>query len=261
MYVYIRKLAEKLDRIGMGDIRFVTPDAAGEKLFSECFDEIVKDPYLARKLACWGVHQYGNDAANYLNIIRDQSDPVKTYWVTETAGIKNLLGQLDDSASVHIFWDGFDCVYQHGIRNGYGINPPNDWVYWEGEQGKPLLAFNISDQSWTPRKQFYEFSQLFRFVRPGAVRVGSSVNNNDLAVYAFINTNGQLVIFGKNNGSYPVSINGIISGMPSIERLSVYITNSDVSLQQEKDMIVSNNSMDFCYTCRYNFHPDRISRE
>jgi O-glycosyl hydrolase len=241
----IRKLAEKLDRKGMGDIRFVAPDASGEKLFSECFDIIVKDPYLLGKMACWGVHQYGNDAANYLNIIRKPINPLKIFWVTETAGIKNLLGQLDDSASAQIFWDGFDCVYQHGIRNGYGISPPNDWVYWEGEQGKPLLAFNFSDQSWTPRKQFYEFAQLFSFVKPGAVRIGSSVNNDDLTVYAFLNPNGELVIFGKNNGSYPVSVNGKINGLPLLERLSVFFTNSYVSLQQEKDIIVSDNSMSF----------------
>ncbi len=40
----IRKLAQKLDRTGMGDIRFAAPDAAGEKLFSACFDEMIKDP-------------------------------------------------------------------------------------------------------------------------------------------------------------------------------------------------------------------------
>jgi len=241
----IKKLAEKLDRIGMGDIRFVAPDASDEKLFNACFDEIVKDPYLTGKLACWGVHQYGNDARNYLNIIRSQSTPVKTYWVSETAGIKNLLGQLDDSASVYIFWDGFDCVYQHGIRNGYGVIPPNDWVYWEGEKGKPLLAFNAADQSWAPRKQFYEFSQLFRFVRPDAVRVGSSVNNDSLVVYAFLNPDGQLVIFGKNNGSYPVSICCKINGALLPERLSMFITNKNLSLQKQKGIIGSDNALNF----------------
>jgi O-glycosyl hydrolase len=241
----IRKLAEKLDRIGMSDIRLVAPDVAGEKLFSACFDEMVKDPYLMGKLACWGVHQYGDDAGNYLNIIRNRNNPVKTYWVTETAGIKNLLGQLDDSTSAHLFWDGFDCVYQHAIRNGYGINPPNDWVYWEEEQGKPLLAFNISGQGWIPRKQFYEFAQLFRFVKPCAVRVGSTVNNDDLAVYAYLNPDGQLVIFGRNNGNNPVSINGTINGFPLLKILSVFITNADVSMQPEEDIIVSNNSMSF----------------
>ena len=65
----IRELAEKLDAIGMGDIRFVAPDAGSGRLFGDCLDEMVKDEYLMGKLECWGVHQYGNDAANYLNKI------------------------------------------------------------------------------------------------------------------------------------------------------------------------------------------------
>jgi O-glycosyl hydrolase len=239
----IKKLAEKCDRTDMDDIRFIAPDAAGEKLFNACFNEMIKDPYLMEKLACWGVHQYGNDAGNYLKIIRKNENPVKSCWITETAGIKNLLGQLDDSASAHLFWDGFDCVYQHAIRNGYGSNPPNDWVFWEGEQGKPLLAFNKSDKSWTPRKQFFEFSQLFRFVKPGAVRIGAVTDNTELSVYAYINPDGQLVIFGRNNNPEPVLVNCSINGLPPLSRLNSYITDSINSLQKNKDVILSDRKL------------------
>lgn len=234
----IRKLAEKLDRCGMGDIRFVAPDAAGEKLFNACFDEMVKDPYLIGKLSRWGVHQYGKDAGNYMHTIAKHQNPVKTYWVTETAGIMNLLGQLDDSASGHLFWDGYDCVYQHGRRNGYGSNPPNDWVFWEGEQGKPLLAFSKSNQSWIPRKQFYEFAQLFKFADPGAVRIGASAGNPDLAVYAYLNPTDQLVIFGRNNGMDTITLKGIIIGLGAIPQLKMYITNENVNLLKIEDIIV-----------------------
>ncbi len=238
----LKKLSEKLDRIGMGDIRFVAPDAASDKLFNACFDEMVKDPYLLGKLSAWGIHQYGKDAANYLNTINNYLNPVKTYWVTETAGIKNLLGQLDDSAAAYLFWDGFDCVYQHGRRNGYGSNPPNDWVFWEGEQGRPLLAFNQSDQSWRPRKQFYEFSQLFKFVDPGAVRIGASAGSPQLTIYAWLNPNGQLVIFGRNNGIETVTVNGTMNNLPANSRMAIYITNADASLKKYADIIVSDNN-------------------
>jgi len=237
-----RKLAEKLDRIGMSDIRFVAPDAAGDKLFNACFDEMIKDPYLIGKLAGWGVHQYGKDAGNYLSKIRNNQNPVRTFWVTETAGIKNLMGQLDDSAAAHIFWDGYDCVYQHARRNGYGSIPPNDWVFWEGEQGKPLLAFDPSKQSWTPRKQFHEFSQLFKFVKPGAVRIGALSDNAELPVYAYLNPTGQLVIFGRNNGPAPVIIRGLINGKPEMKLLNLYITNADANLQRKENVLVSENT-------------------
>lgn len=232
----IRKLAEKLDRIGMEDILLVTPDAAGEKLFNACFDEMVKDPYLMGKIAHWGVHQYGKDAGNYLRIMGTPGNPVKSYWVTETAGIQNLMGQLDDSASAHFFWDGFDCVYQHAIRNGYGTDPPNDWVFWEGEQGKPLLAYHKEDNSWTPRKQFFEFAQFFRFIEPGAIRIGATVNGREPMVYAYRNPTGQLVITGRNNGQDTVLLRGHVSGLPPVQSFSLFMTNAHISLQQQEDI-------------------------
>jgi hypothetical protein len=188
----IKKLAIKLDAIGMGDIRFVEPDAAGEDLFGKCLDEMVKDSYLIGKIEHWGIHDYGNDADNYHKIVNRPKNSNKSYWVTETAGINNLFGQLDDNPNTVIFWDGFDCVYQHARRNNYGSFPLNDWVFWIEEQGKPLLAYNSKDQSWIPRKQFYEYTQLFKFIKPGAIRIESNNINEKLAVYAFLSPNDQL---------------------------------------------------------------------
>ncbi len=182
----IRKLAKKLDSIGMNDIRFVAPDAAWDSLFSRCLDEMIHDPYLMGKMAYWGVHQYGNDAENYSNIVNRPQNPNKAFWVTETAGIGNLLGQLDDNAGAFIFWDGFDCVYQHARRNGYGSIPPNDWVFWFGpEEGKPLIEYVASTNHWKPRKQFYQFSQIMKFVRPGAVRIGLTGQDSSFIASAF----------------------------------------------------------------------------
>ncbi len=228
----IKKLALKLDQIGMSDIRFVTPDAAGDKLFNAVCNEMTGDKYLMGKLSHWGVHQYGNDADNYRKIVERPENSNKSYWITETAGIRNLMGQLDDMASSHIFWDGFDCVYQHAIRNGYGTNPPNDWVFWEGEQGKPLIALNTSDMSWTPRKPFYEFAQVFRFVQPGATKIGTTVNDKNLPVHAWINKNGQLVIAGYNNKNSSIRFEGRLNNLPLFKEFEIHMTTPDINLQK-----------------------------
>lgn len=235
-----RKLAKKLDAIGMGDIRFVAPDAAADRLFGQCLDEMVKDPYLMGKLACWGVHQYGNDAGNYLSIINRPSNPNKSYWVTETAGIKNMLGQLDDNARAYIFWDGFDCVYQHGRRNGYGSVPPNDWVFWlAGDEGKPLIEYKAEDKSWIPRKQFYEHAQLMKFVRPASVRLGITGQDSSLVVYAYLNPDGNIVILGRNNSNRTIAVNGILASLPALKKMKLTYTNSTADFIEGNDIIVS----------------------
>jgi O-glycosyl hydrolase len=239
----IKKLAKKLDAIGMSDIRFVAPDAAGDHLFASCLDEMVKDSYLMSKLAYWGVHAYGNNANNYGDIINKPENPNKSFWVTETAGIGNVLGQLNDNAKAFIFWDGFDCVYQHARRNGFGDIPPNDWVFWQPDDGKPLLENIPSTKSWTPRKQFYEFAQLFKYVRPGAIRIGSTDNDSSLIVRSFLNPDGQLVIVGRNNGQNAITINGTLSNLPPIRSLKMIYTSPEVNLYKSTEVILNNNMM------------------
>jgi O-glycosyl hydrolase len=236
----VRKLAKKLDIIGMSDIKFVAPDAAGERLFVAVLNEMVKDSYLMSKLVCWGVHQYGTDAANYLNKIKMSPYPTKPYWVTETARISHMLGQLGDNASSYIFWDGFDCIYQHGRRNGYGSVPPNDWVFWFGpKDGKPLIEYISMTESWMPRKQFYEHAQLMKFVKPGAVRMSVSGQDSTLLVYAFRNPDGNRVIVGRNNSNRTITINGILSNLPVLKNMKLIYTDSVANMIEGKKILIS----------------------
>ena len=243
---YVRivgKLARKLDNIGMSDIKFVAPDAGGDHLFYAIVDEMVKDPYLMNKLECWGVHQYGNDAGNYLNKIKMSAYPTKPFWVTETARISHMLGQLDDNATSYIFWDGFDCVYQHGRRNGYGSIPPNDWVFWFGPRdGKPLIEYLPATSSWKPRKQFYEHAQIMKFVKPGAIRIGVTGQDSTLSAYAFCNPDGKLVIIGKNNCDHAIDLNGMFSNLPVLKNMRLIYTDSITNLTRGNEIKVSGKS-------------------
>jgi O-glycosyl hydrolase len=239
----VRKLAEKLDAVGMGDIRFVAPDAGSERLFGDCLNEMVKDPYLMGKLEYWGVHQYGNDAGNYYNIIYRSAYPTRPFWVTETAGITNMLGQLDDNARAYIFWDGFDCVYQHGIRNGYGSVAPNDWVFWlDGEEGKPLIEYVAATGGWIPRKQFYEHAQLMKFVRPGSMRIGTKGEDSTLSVHAWLNPDGNVIISGRSNSDKTITVKGILANLPGQKSMKLTYTNSTTNLNERGEIKLSGES-------------------
>lgn len=237
----VKKLGKKLDEIDMGDIRFVAPDAGGDHLFAACLKEMIKDPYTMSKLAHWGVHDYGNSADNYKKIVSNSANKNKSFWVTETAGIDNLLGQLDDGAQSFIFWDGFDCVYQHARRNGWGSEPPNDWVFWFKDEGKPLIEYVPSIKSWSPRKQFYEFAQFFKFVEPGATRIEATSDDDNLVVRSFLNPDGQLVIAGHNTGDEDIAMVGALDNLPPINRFKMSYTTPDKNFQKTEDVVSDNN--------------------
>ncbi len=241
----VKKLAEKLDAIGMSDIRFVAPDAAGDGLFGVIFNEMVKDDYLMGKLACWGVHDYGNDAENYRKIVAWPSNPNKSYWVTETAAIANIFGQIDDNPTAFIFWDGFDCVYQHARRNGYGDVPPNDWAFWFGEKdGTPLIKYNPEQQNWTPRKQFYEYAQLFKFIKPGAVRIATTTDKDNPILHAFVNPNKQLVLVGRNSRKESFTLKGKLINISEAKTFEMFYTDSLNNLSKTSDLDIVGNSFE-----------------
>jgi O-glycosyl hydrolase len=223
----------------MSDIRFVAPDAGGDGLFSKCLNEMVKDNSLMSKLARWGVHDYGNDADNYQQIVGRSSNLNKSYWVTETAGIENMFGQLDDNPTAFIFWDGFDCVYQHARRNGYGSVPPNDWVFWIGEPGKPLIAYNTTLQNWKPRKQFYEYTQLFKYIKPNATMISATSACDSLTVYSFVNPDKQLVIVGLNKSNNPVTLKGSLLNMSKVKTFKMVVTDKQGGLTKQKDVAIA----------------------
>lgn len=235
----IKNLAKNLDAIGMSDIRFVAPDAGGDHLFASCLDEMVKDSYLMSKLACWGVHDYSNNADNYHKIVSGFANLNKSYWVTETAGIDNLFGQIDDNPTAFIFWDGFDCVYQHARRNGYGNLPPNDWVFWIGEPGKPLIEYNAALQNWNPRKQFYEYAQLFKYIKPNATRISATSTNDSLAIYSFVNPDNQLVIVGLNKSTNPVIVKGSLVTVPKVETIEMVVTDNQNNLSKQEEVAIA----------------------
>ncbi len=222
----LTKLAVKLDAIGMNDIRFVAPDAASQGFFQSLLSEMVKDPLIMSKLYCWGVHNYGKDSGGYNNFISGSASQNKSFWVTETCDIANLFGQLDDNAGAYIYWDGFDSVYQHAIRHdSRWTTPPNDWCYWmKTDVGKPLIAYNWSTNSWAPRKQFYEHAQLFKYIVPGAVRIGATANNRKLAVYAYRNPDGGVVIVGRSTSGGAIAVNGTLSSVNASQTLGFTYT-------------------------------------
>ena len=74
------------------------------------------------------------------------------------------------------------------------------------------------DHIYSPKKRYYAAKQLYRFVRPGARRISSSVDSSNLIVSTFYDgTRGELILVGVKQGG-PDSVEIHLSGsdqMPS----------------------------------------------
>ncbi|MFC2090196.1 glycoside hydrolase family 30 beta sandwich domain-containing protein, partial [Bacteroidota bacterium] len=114
----------------------------------------------------------------------NQGDYPKELWMTEThIGYENYNSALSFAGALH------GSLYAGNISL---------WTNWSF--GDVQLTKNV------PNSTFYATKQYARYVRPGAVRVGSESDHAKLLVTAFENPDGKLAIVVINTGTGPVSV-------------------------------------------------------
>jgi hypothetical protein len=107
------------------------------------------------------------------------------------------------------------------------------------------MSYNAASGVYTPRPQFYQMA-TFRYVMPGAVRIGATESNSNLTVYAFRHpTTGQVTIVGRNIGGSSITLNGSLSGVGAVAALQLYqtsIANNYNSFTRGADAVVTAGS-------------------
>lgn len=244
----LKKLMDRMQALGMGDIRYVAPDVASMfKGIEEYLPVLMKDSTVMSKVAHLGLHSYGGYYANVDSAIQKSPYPGSPYWITEWnswrdglddgkigvydyqfAGecIFKILQLLQHGASAGIAWEGYDSYYEH--------HAPSLFSYWG------ILGYDTITGTYFPRKHFYAISQLSRFVLPGSVRISVSETGDSLIILAFRDMLSHKVsMVGVNRSHHGVTIEGMLTDLPSIDHFSMYYTSNTANLYKDKDVAVT----------------------
>jgi hypothetical protein len=238
----MRKLALKLDAIGLGDVRLIGPDnySVGDGV-NEFMPRMMAEPSLMAKLDHFSFHNYAGDSGGADTAIKNSAYPSRNFWITEVSNIYDALPHVSQGASSVLVWDGYDSVYNHGILAGRGTTPPNDVG-----NGPALLAYSTSTHLYTPRKPFYEFAQLFKFVPAGSVRVAAAESSSNVTMFAFHHpVTGRVTLVGRNSGSSSVTFSGRLTNLPVVPSFEFYRTSSSLDMQRGTDVPVTNGAFSF----------------
>ena len=237
----MRKLAQKLDALGMGDLRLIGPDTADIYSGVNAFlPDMLADPLIMSKVDHFAFHNYAGNSATADSVIRNSDYPDRNFWMTELSLIGDAMANIGQGASAILVWDGYDSVYKHGILAGRGTAPPND-----AGNGPALLAYSTATRLYTARKALYEFAQLFRFVPAGSVRVGATQSGSDVTLYAFHHpATGRVTLVGRNTGG-AVTFSGTLSNLPAVPVFEFYQTDNTVNLLRGNDVAVTNGAFAF----------------
>ena len=249
-----------LDANGMSDVRFSGPDVA--ETSTSWIGSMMSDPYVMSKVAHVGIHGYQNetpDATGISNYIKQSAYPNLRFWMTEfnvwcqscntgvgpdtswtyARGIPSyLLTLLSEGASAGLAFEAFDIQY-YGYNTSTGQSTSLTWSFW-GLMG--VDNTNAASRTYTPRKGFYTYSQISKFVRPGAQRISIGAAPSGVTMLAFYNTNNaQLTITGVNANTSASSLSFGLSSLPAIPAVDLYYTTSASNFVHGAHVGVTNN--------------------
>jgi O-glycosyl hydrolase len=258
----LHKLALRLDSAGMGDVGLVGPDLSiGGTTY---LPQMTSDSVIMAKLKHFGIHGYtagGGASAGVGSYILGSDYPDRTFWMTEfnvwcaqcedgTRGTNSwsyargtaeyLLAHLLNGASGSQVWEAYDSKYAHGAAYN-GVSGTNKWSYWG------LLGVddpNAAAKTYTPRKQFYTYAQISRWVRPGAQRInvtGSASPFSSLLAFKHAGL-GQITIVGINPSGSAATLNGTLAALPAVPHLELYYTSATTNLASGGSVMVNSGA-------------------
>jgi glucuronoarabinoxylan endo-1,4-beta-xylanase len=166
----------------------------------------------------------------------------KHVWETEWSTFEGLDNNWDDGSDA----SGFTWA-QH-IFTGLTSANLNAFLYWWGAIGsgtndnEGLLQLNGS--SVTTSGRLWAFANYSRFIRPGAVRIGSSSGDSNLQVSAYRNSNGTVSIVVLNSASSAITASYSLQNLSVANGTTVtpYLTNSSSHTAQQGTTSVSGGS-------------------
>jgi O-glycosyl hydrolase len=194
------------------------------------------DPIIMSKIDHLAFHSYGRDTGGAGAAIRRSAYPTRNFWMTEVTNIGDALAQLGQHAAAYLVWDAYDSVYNHAILAGRGVTPPNDIG-----NGPPLISYDSTSRTYTPRKGFYEHAQVMRFVETGSRRLAAIPSSSTLSVHAFRHpATSRVTIVGRNSGQASVVLHGTLKSLPAVSGFEFYQTTESANLHRGPDVAVTN---------------------
>jgi hypothetical protein len=172
---------------------------------------VKNDPVARQYGSIVAIHNYDGDGINVGGAGAEEweriyqwaqaGEPKCPTWMTETSGHANS-------------WDGA-LTLAGNIYNALVSGNASAWVFWSFTVSKESEVFGLVVDN-EPTSRFYVSKQIYRFVRPGAVRVDVASADADVPCAAFRNDReGTLSVLLINKSNIPKAMRISGAGVPA----------------------------------------------
>lgn len=210
-------------------------DTLGWNLLPSYVSAIGADATASANLGAYTSHGYSNPPTS---TIGTGGKPV---WQTEwSIGQSAWNNAWDDNSNS----SGF--TWAEHLHNGMAGANLNAFLYWWGVSNTTSSngsLIQLSGTTLTVAKRYYAFVNYSRFIRPGAVRIGTTTGDSNLKVSAYRNPDNSIAIVVLNAATsatqitYTVSNAGLSSGT-----VTPYLTNTSNSTTAQSTISLAGGS-------------------
>lgn len=242
----VEVLSDTFDRWGLSDIRFVVAEQGIYNL--EFARHLVASQKLKGKLAVFGIHAYSDyhcddlvelvhkseykDSSIWMTEYGDLDQTGEKEWYVAWVSFQRLMRLLKDGLNGALNWDAYDNYHDHDEAwTIYGI-------------------IRSARKIYTPKKRYYSSKQVYRFVRPGFVRIEAVSGSESIPVLAFRSKDGKdVTVLGMNESQEDVFLNIAVEGLdldPQETKVDIYRTTVEENCAKVATVDVT--SKNFPYT-------------
>lgn len=202
-------LGPKLEEAGLSDIGIFVWDHNKEEGYQR-FKEVIADEKTRKYVKGEAIHWYTGDHFETIEMVRKKY-PEKEIFFTE--GCVEY-SRFADSGEIYKAE-----MYAHDILGNLnaGINASLDWNLLLDEKGGPNHVGNFcaapimcapGEDSYEKRLTYYYIGHFSRYIKEGAVKIGTSRYTDGIEVTAFLNPDGErvAVILNKSEKEVPYTL-------------------------------------------------------
>lgn len=207
---------------------------AGEMAFwSEAVvKDALNDPAACSRIDVVAAHQY----QGFIKELPTAKAKGKKIWMTE---LSDTTGEYDTSIFDGIWW-------AKKVHKFMTVPEVSAFCYWRGahtvNNNQTLIHINPDNQSYIVPKRLYTIGHYSKFVRPGYVRIGATENPVSgvyVTAYKDAATGDFAIVVINENKDYNRVIDIVPQGF-SAGKITPYLTNKEVSMQQCSDVALVN---------------------
>lgn len=207
-------LGPTLEREGLSDIGIFVWDHNKENAYQR-FKEVVFDETIAKYVRGEALHWYTGDHFEGIELVKKMF-PDKEVFFTEGCVEYSRFADSKEIQKAE--------MYAHDIVGNLnaGISASLDWNLILDDKGGPNhvgnfcaapIMCNVKEDTYEKRLLYYYIGHFSRYIREGAVRIGTTRYTDGFEVTGFLNTNGERVVIILNKSDkeweYVIRENGM----------------------------------------------------